>query len=97
MSEMTAVETGGAPVRIGLLGHGTVGGALDEIKSLLQYAFKTGNRLTIPVSAPGSAGMETCFVNLLEPGDKAIVYQNGVFGGRMQENVERCGGAPKVE
>jgi alanine-glyoxylate transaminase/serine-glyoxylate transaminase/serine-pyruvate transaminase len=64
---------------------------MDEIKQLLQYAFKTRNRLTIPVSAPGSAGMETAFVNLLEPGDKAIVCQNGVFGGRMKENVERCG------
>lgn len=64
---------------------------MDEIKQLLQYAFKTKNRLTIPVSAPGSAGMETTFVNLLEPGDKAIVCQNGVFGGRMKENVERCG------
>ena len=64
---------------------------MDEIKQLLQYAFKTTNRLTIPISAPGSAGMEACFVNLLEPGDKAIVCQNGVFGGRMKENVERCG------
>ncbi len=64
---------------------------MDEIKALLQYAFKTKNRLTIPVSAPGSAGMEATFVNLLEPGDKAIVCQNGVFGGRMKENVERCG------
>lgn len=64
---------------------------MDEIKQLLQYAFKTANRFTFPVSAPGSAGMETCFVNLLEPGDKAIVCQNGVFGGRMKENVERCG------
>lgn len=64
---------------------------MDEIKHLLQYTFKTSNRLTIPISAPGSAGMEACFVNLLEPGDKAIVCQNGVFGGRMKENVERCG------
>lgn len=64
---------------------------MDEIKQLLQYAFKTKNRFTFPVSAPGSAGMETCFVNLLEPGDKAIVCVNGVFGGRMKENVERCG------
>jgi alanine-glyoxylate transaminase/serine-glyoxylate transaminase/serine-pyruvate transaminase len=46
----------------------------------------------MPVSAPGSAGMEACFVNLVEPGDKVIVCQNGVFGGRMKENVERCGG-----
>jgi alanine-glyoxylate transaminase/serine-glyoxylate transaminase/serine-pyruvate transaminase len=65
---------------------------MDEIKSLLQYAFKTDNELTIPISAPGSAGMEACFVNLVSPGDKVIVCQNGVFGGRMKENVERCGG-----
>ena len=45
----------------------------------------------MPVSAPGSAGMESVFVNLLEPGDKVIVCQNGVFGGRMQQNVLRCG------
>ncbi|MCB1670299.1 MAG: alanine--glyoxylate aminotransferase family protein [Gammaproteobacteria bacterium] len=64
---------------------------MDELKALLQYAFQTGNQLTLPVSAPGSAGMETVFVNLLEPGDKVVVCQNGVFGGRMKENVERCG------
>ncbi len=64
---------------------------MDEIKTLLQFAFRTSNALTLPVSAPGSAGMEAVFVNLLEPGDKAIVCQNGVFGGRMKENVERCG------
>jgi len=66
-------------------------GMMDEMKSLLQYAFQTKNALTIPVSAPGSAGMETCFVNLIEAGDSVIVCQNGVFGGRMKENVERCG------
>jgi len=64
---------------------------MDEVKVLLQYAFQTQNELTIAVSAPGSAGMETCFVNLLEAGDTVIVCQNGVFGGRMRENVERCG------
>ena len=64
---------------------------MDELKSLLQYAMQTKNELTIPVSAPGSAGMETCFVNLIEPGDKVVVCQNGVFGGRMKENVERIG------
>lgn len=64
---------------------------MDEIKVLLQYAFKTRNELTLPVSAPGSAGMEAVFTNLLAPGDKVIVCQNGVFGGRMKENVERCG------
>ncbi len=65
---------------------------MDEIKALLQFALQTENELTLPVSAPGSAGMETCFVNLVCPGDKVIVCQNGVFGGRMRENVERCGG-----
>ncbi len=67
-------------------------GMMDEMKELLQYAFQTKNELTMPVSAPGSAGMETCFANLVEPGDKVVVCQNGVFGGRMKENVERCGG-----
>ncbi len=65
---------------------------MEELKVLLQYAFQTDNALTIPVSAPGSAGMEACFVNMVEPGDKVVVCQNGVFGGRMRENVERCGG-----
>lgn len=71
-------------------------GMMDEMKALLQYAFKTQNELTLPVSAPGSAGMETCFVNLVEPGDKVIVCINGVFGGRMKENVERCGATPII-
>ena len=69
---------------------------MDEIKGMLQYAFQTQNELTLPVSAPGSAGMETCFVNLMEPGDKVIVCQNGVFGGRMTENVRRLGGEAVV-
>ncbi len=65
---------------------------MDEVKSLLQYAFQTDNELTIPVSAPGSAGMEAVFTNLIEAGEKVVICQNGVFGGRMKENVERCGG-----
>jgi alanine-glyoxylate transaminase/serine-glyoxylate transaminase/serine-pyruvate transaminase len=65
---------------------------MDETKQLLQYAFQTGNALTMPVSAPGSAGMEACFVNLVEPGDTVVVCINGVFGGRMRENVLRNGG-----
>jgi len=71
-------------------------GMMDEIKELLQYAFVTRNELTMVVSGPGSAGMETCFVNLVEPGDTVVVCQNGVFGGRMKENVERCGGRAVV-
>ncbi len=71
-------------------------GMMEELKTLLRYAFQTGNRLTFPVSGPGSVGMEMCFVNLVEPGDKVIVCSNGVFGGRMLENVKRCGGVPVV-
>ena len=69
---------------------------MEEIKAMLQYAFQTQNAFTYPVSAPASAGMETCFVNLVEPGDKVIVCVNGVFGLRMKENIERCGGTPVV-
>jgi alanine-glyoxylate transaminase/serine-glyoxylate transaminase/serine-pyruvate transaminase len=65
---------------------------MDEIKEMLQYAYMTDNALTMPISAPGSAGMEACFVNLVEPGDKVIVCINGVFGSRMKENVTRIGG-----
>jgi alanine-glyoxylate transaminase / serine-glyoxylate transaminase / serine-pyruvate transaminase len=64
---------------------------MDEIKSLLQYAFQTKNELTIPVSAPGSSGMETCFMNLVEPGEKVLICINGVFGMRMKEVATRAG------
>lgn len=86
------------PRILSAMGRPTIGhldpqfvGMMDEVKTMLQYAFQTKNELTIAVSAPGSAGMETCFVNLVEAGDKVIVCQNGVFGGRMKENVERLG------
>ncbi|ARU58742.1 class V aminotransferase [Oleiphilus messinensis] len=65
---------------------------MDELKSLLKYAFQTENDYTMAISAPGSAGMEACFVNLVEPGDKVIVCRNGVFGERMRENVLRSNG-----
>lgn len=65
---------------------------MDQMKLLLQYAFQTKNEMTLPISAPGSAGMECCFANLIEKGDKVIVCKNGVFSTRMLENVERCGG-----
>ncbi len=87
-----------SPRVLGALGRPTIGHLdplfvelMDDIKGLLQYAFQTDNELTLPISAPGSAGMEACFVNLLSPGDTVIVCINGVFGGRMRENVERCG------
>ena len=69
---------------------------MEELKSLLRYAYQTRNPLTFPISGPGSVGMEYCFVNLVSPGDKIIVCRNGVFGGRMIENVERCGGTAVV-
>jgi len=89
------------PRILSALGRPTIGhldpefvAMMDEVKVMLQYAFQTKNELTIPVSAPGSAGMETCFMNLVEAGDTVIVCQNGVFGGRMKENVERVGATP---
>jgi len=66
-------------------------GMMDEVKSLLQYAFQTKNTYTMAISAPGSAGMEACFVNLLTPNDTVVVCRNGVFGARMIENVQRIG------
>ena len=66
-------------------------GIMDEVKSMVQQTFLTKNHLTFVVSAPGSAGMETCLVNLLEPGDECIICINGVFGGRMAEIADRCG------
>jgi alanine-glyoxylate transaminase/serine-glyoxylate transaminase/serine-pyruvate transaminase len=69
---------------------------MEELKTLLRYVYQTDNALTFPVSGPGSVGMEYCFVNMVVPGDKVIVARNGVFGGRMIENVERCGGTAIV-
>jgi alanine-glyoxylate transaminase / serine-glyoxylate transaminase / serine-pyruvate transaminase len=69
---------------------------MEELKSLIRYAFQTKNRMTFSVSGPGSVGMEMCFVNMIVPGDKVIVCRNGVFGGRMIENVERHGGVAVV-
>ena len=71
-------------------------GMMEELKSLLRYTYQTKNPLTFPISGPGSVGMEFCFVNMVAPGDKVIVCRNGVFGGRMIENVERAGGVPIV-
>jgi len=64
---------------------------MDELKSLLQQVMKTGNNMTIPISGTGSAGMEACFVNLVEPGDRVLILINGVFGMRMQDVASRLG------
>jgi alanine-glyoxylate transaminase/serine-glyoxylate transaminase/serine-pyruvate transaminase len=69
---------------------------MEELKTLLRYAYQTENPLTFPVSGPGSVGMESCFVNMVEPGTKVVVGRNGVFGGRMIENVQRAGGTAVV-
>ncbi len=64
---------------------------MDAIKSMLQQLLHTDNKLTIPVSGTGSAGMETCFVNLIEHGDPVLILKNGVFGNRMEDVASRLG------
>ncbi len=63
---------------------------MNETMELLREVFQTKNQLTIPVSGTGSAGMEAAFVNLLEPGDKAVICINGIFGERMADVAGRC-------
>jgi alanine-glyoxylate transaminase/serine-glyoxylate transaminase/serine-pyruvate transaminase len=64
---------------------------MDDTQALLRETFRTRNRMTLPVSATGSAGMEACFVNLVEPGDRVLVCVNGVFGERMADVASRAG------
>ncbi len=64
---------------------------MDHVRDQLRQVFRTSNELTLAVSGTGSAGMEACVCNLMEPGDEMIVGVNGVFGGRMQEVSERYG------
>jgi alanine-glyoxylate transaminase/serine-glyoxylate transaminase/serine-pyruvate transaminase len=64
---------------------------MDDIQSLLRYVFETNNRVTIPISATGSAGMEAALINVLEPGDEVIICINGVFGERMYDIAGRAG------
>ena len=71
---------------------------MEEIKAMLRQAFQTKNDMTFPVSGTGSAGMEFCLVNLIEPGDDVVVGVNGYFGARLAEIAERCGArVTKVE
>jgi len=65
---------------------------MEDNKEMLRWIFQTENDLTFPVSGTGSAGMETCLVNLMEEGDGVLVCVNGVFGTRMADIVERYGG-----
>lgn len=64
---------------------------MDEVQSMLRAVFQTTSDMTLAVSGTGSAGMETCIANLIEPGDRFIACVNGVFGGRMADVAERCG------
>ena len=64
---------------------------MDMVKEQLQEVFQTSNKLTIPMSGTGSAGMETCFVNFIEPGDPVLILINGVFGMRQKDVAERLG------
>jgi alanine-glyoxylate transaminase/serine-glyoxylate transaminase/serine-pyruvate transaminase len=64
---------------------------MDEVQSMLRQVFQTTNQMTMAISGTGSAGMETCVVNLIEPGDRMLVGVNGVFGGRMADVAERVG------
>jgi alanine-glyoxylate transaminase/serine-glyoxylate transaminase/serine-pyruvate transaminase len=69
---------------------------MDDVQALLRYVFETENRVTIPVSATGSAAMEASLVNVIEPGDEVVVCINGVFGQRMRDIIERAGGKPVI-
>lgn len=65
---------------------------MEEIKELLRYVFETENRVALPISGTGSAGMEAAIQNAVEPGDDVVVCVIGFFGERMCEIVERAGG-----
>src|SRR6185436_16658358 len=71
-------------------------GCMDDIQEMLRYVFETNNRVTVPISATGSAGMEASLVNFIEPGDEVIVCIHGVFGERILDIIERAGGKPVV-
>lgn len=68
------------------------GALMEEIKASLRRLLKSSARIVMPISAPASLAMEAAIINVLEPGDKAIIAQNGVFGGRMKDIVTRAGG-----
>lgn len=65
---------------------------MDDVMEMLRLMFRTSNRLTLPISGTGSAGMEAAFCNMVEPGDKVVIAINGYFGNRMAEIATRCGG-----
>jgi alanine-glyoxylate transaminase / serine-glyoxylate transaminase / serine-pyruvate transaminase len=64
---------------------------MEEIKGALQRLFNAPDHVCIPLPAPGTAGMEAAIMNLLEPGDRAVIAVNGAFGGRMADMAGRAG------
>jgi alanine-glyoxylate transaminase / serine-glyoxylate transaminase / serine-pyruvate transaminase len=64
---------------------------MDQTRDLLRKVFQTNNDMTLAISGTGSAGMEACVCNLIEPGDEMIVCVAGVFGGRMKDVAQRYG------
>lgn len=64
---------------------------MSDMQSMLRKVFQTSNDLTVAMPGTGSAGMETVFVNLIEPGDKVLIGICGLFGERMKDIAERCG------
>lgn len=64
---------------------------MNETMELIRYVYETNNKVTVAMSGTGSSGMETVFVNLIEPGDKVIIGVNGLFGQRMVDVAERAG------
>jgi alanine-glyoxylate transaminase/serine-glyoxylate transaminase/serine-pyruvate transaminase len=70
---------------------------MNETQAMLREVYQTTNPLTFPVSATGTAGMETCLVNLIEPGDKAVIFTAGYFGNRMVDIAGRCGAQVTVK
>ncbi len=69
---------------------------MDDIQEMLRYVFETDNRVTVPISATGSAGMEAALVNIIEQGDEVVVCIHGVFGERMLDIIGRAGGKPVI-
>ncbi len=64
---------------------------MEDTVTLLRKVFRTENKLTLPISGTGSAGMEASFDNFLEPGDVAVIGVSGFFGERMVEFAARTG------
>jgi alanine-glyoxylate transaminase/serine-glyoxylate transaminase/serine-pyruvate transaminase len=64
---------------------------MEEVKAGLARLFGAGDHACIPLPGPGTAGMEAALLNLLEPGEAAVIAVNGLFGMRMAEMAARAG------